>query len=128
MPKNRPENKIQQRKVVNYRDADFATYGLQGKPQDDISWHNISWSDEDNCGFFLVRFAPGGVSIPHEHLGSEEFIILEGELTDHDGYTYRQGDCVSLSKGSKHYSSSKTGAVVGVFVRGGFETISEAEL
>ena len=122
------ENTIGQRKVVNFRDAEFETYSLQGKPQEDISWHNISWSDETDCGFFLVRFAPGGVSIPHKHLGVEEFIILEGELTDHDGFIYRQGDCVSLSTGSRHWSSSKDGAVVGVFVRGGFETIPKADV
>ena len=122
------ENSIGQRKVVNYRDADFETYSLQGKPQEDISWHNISWSDETDSGFFLVKFAPGGVSIPHMHLGTEEFIILEGELTDHDGFVYRQGDCVSLSSGSKHWSSSKTGATVGVFIRGGFETLSKDDV
>ena len=116
------------RKVVNFRDAAYATYSLQGKPQEDISWHNISWSEADQSGFFLAKFEPGAVSIPHKHLGIEEFIILEGELTDHDGWVYRQGDCVSLSAGSKHYSSSKEGAIVGVFVRGGFETISEADL
>ena len=122
------ENSIAQRRVVNYREADFVTYGLQGEPQADISWHNISWSDTDNSGFFLAKFAPGAVSIPHRHLGWEEFIILEGELTDHDGHVYRQGDCVSLPRGSRHWSSSKTGAIVGVFIRGGFETISEAEV
>lgn len=116
------------RKVVNFRDAEYVTYGLQGNPQEDISWHNISWSDADESGFFLAKFLPGAVSIPHRHLGVEEFIILEGELTDHDGWVYRQGDCVSLSAGSRHYSSSKDGAIVGVFVRGGFETITEDDL
>ena len=91
-----------QRKVVNYKDAEFQVYSLQGKPQEDISWHDISWSDEKNSGFFLVKFEPGGVSIPHEHLGYEEFVILEGELVDHDGWVYRAGDCVSLTAGSRH--------------------------
>ena len=75
-----------QRKVVNFREAEFTTYNLQGKPQEDISWHNISWSDTDDTGFFLVKFEPGGVSIPHQHLGFEEFIILEGEIKDHDNF------------------------------------------
>jgi len=116
------------RKVVNFKEANFETYSLQGKPQADLSWHNISWSDEDNSGFFLIKFEPGGVSIPHEHLGYEEFVILEGELSDHDGWIYRTGDCVSLSKGSRHFSTSKTGAIVAVFVRGGFITIDADEL
>lgn len=116
------------RAVVNIHDVEFQTYSLQGKPQKDISWHNISWSDEDNSGFFLIKFAPGGVSIPHEHLGFEEFVIIEGELIDHDGWVYRAGDCVSLTKGSQHYTHSNTGAKVAVFVRGGFRTLDESEL
>ncbi len=116
------------RKVVNYKEADFETYSLQGKPQADLSWHNISWSDKDDSGFFLIKFDSGGVSLPHEHLGTEEFVILEGEIVDHDGWVYRPGDCVSLAKGSRHFSSSDTGAIVAVFVRGGFATIGADEL
>ncbi len=123
-----PEARKLRRKVVNYKDADFETYSLQGKPQADLSWHNISWSDEDDSGFFLIKFDPGGVSLPHEHLGTEEFVILEGEIMDHDGWVYRPGDCVSLAKGSRHFSSSNTGAIVAVFVRGGFTTIGADEL
>jgi hypothetical protein len=35
------ERKVR-RKVVNFKEADFETYSLQGKPQADLSWHNIS--------------------------------------------------------------------------------------
>jgi len=114
-----------ERTVVNYKNADFKAYSLQGETQNDISWCNISWSDEDASGFFLAKFEPGGVSIPHEHLGCEEFVILEGELVDHDGWVYRVGDCVSLKAGSQHYSRSDTGATVAVFVRGGFKTLED---
>ena len=117
-----------QRTVVNFKEADFQVYSLQGKPQEDISWHNITWSDKESSGFFLVKFEPGGVSIPHEHLGYEEFVILEGELVDHDGWVYRTGDCVSLSAGTRHYSRSDRGAIVAVFIRGGFKTLNEGEL
>ncbi len=127
-PSNMSAARKVRRKVVNFKEANFETYSLQGKPQADLSWHNISWSDEDDSGFFLIKFDPGGVSIPHEHLGYEEFVILEGELSDHDGWIYRPGDCVSLSKGSRHFSTSKTGAIVAVFVRGGFTTIDADEL
>lgn len=46
------------RKVVNFRDANFVTYSLQGKPKGDFSWHNICWSDADDTGFFLIKFEP----------------------------------------------------------------------
>ncbi len=116
------------RRVVNALTADYQPYGLQGTEQSDISWHNISWSEETQSGFFLVRFKPGGVSIPHEHLGSEEFVILEGELEDADGRVYRVGDCVSLQAGSRHSSHSPGGCTVAVFVRGGFRTLAESEV
>jgi quercetin dioxygenase-like cupin family protein len=119
---------MMKRSVVNYKNADFKMYGLQGTLQEDISWHNISWSDEDASGFFLAKFEPGGVSIPHEHLGYEEFVILEGELVDHDGWVYHTGDCVSLKAGSRHYTKSDTGAIVAVFVRGGFKTLEDGVL
>lgn len=116
------------RTVVNYRDAPFETYHLQGEPQDDVQWCNISWEDETGDGFFLIRFSPGAVSIPHEHLGYEEFVLLEGDLTDQDGWRYKPGDCVSLPSGSRHYTKSEEGATVAVFIRGGFRTLPEGTI
>jgi quercetin dioxygenase-like cupin family protein len=116
-----------ERTKVNWREAAFSTYSLQGKPQADLSWHNLSWDDATSSGFFLIRFAPGGVSIPHEHLAHEEFVVLEGELEDHDGTVYRAGDCVSLAPGTRHFTRSKHGAVSAVFIRGGFRTLDQGE-
>ena len=115
------------RKRVNFRTAAFETYSLQGKPQDDIAWHNVSYDETTGEGFFLVRIRPGGRSIPHEHLGYEEFVVLEGEIEDCDGTVYRSGDCVSLVKGSRHVSTSANGATVAVFIRGGFRTLDPRE-
>ncbi len=122
-----PSKSKPQRTKVNWKEAAFSTYSLQGKPQEDLTWHNISWDNATDTGFFLIRFAPGGVSIPHEHLAYEEFVVLEGELEDHDGTVYRAGDCVSLTPGSKHFTHSKHGAVSAVFVRGGFRTLGKGE-
>ncbi len=115
------------RQVVNALTADYRPYGLQGSEQSDILWHNISWSEETQSGFFLVRFKPGGVSIPHEHRGHEEFVILEGSLEDCDGRVYGVGDCISLQAGSRHSSRSAEGCTVAVFVRGGFRTLEQGE-
>ncbi len=116
------------RTLVNAFTTDYQPYGLQGEEQSDISWHNISWNEESQSGFFLVKFRPGGSSIPHEHLGYEEFVILEGDLVDSDGAKYVTGDCVSLESGSRHYSTSEIGATIAVFIRGGFRTIDHADL
>jgi len=115
------------RNVVNFKDADFKTYGLQGAEQSDLSWCNISYDEKTGNGAFIIKFDPGGVSIEHEHLGFEEFVLLEGDLTDHDGYRYNVGDVVSLPSGSRHRTVSENGAIVAVFVRDGFRTLSSGE-
>lgn len=115
------------RRIVNFRSASFATYSLQGRPQRDLAWSNISYDERTGQGFFLIRFAPGGRSVPHEHLDYEEFVVLEGEITDSDGHVYRSGDCVSLPPGSRHCSVSEAGCIAAVFVRGGFRTLDADE-
>ncbi len=50
--------------------------------------------------------------------GPEEFFILEGDLTDPDGYTYKKGDFVHLSSGSLHYSTTSSGCTTVVTHRG----------
>ena len=61
---------------------------------------------------------PKARSNPHEHEGPEEFFILEGDLVDHDGYIYKEGDFVSLNGGSRHYSHSPSGCTIVVTHRG----------
>lgn len=122
-----PPNAGSQRRIVNFRSATFDTYSLQGRPQPDLTWSNISYDERTGQGFFLIRFAPGGRSIPHEHLDYEEFVVLEGEIADSDGGIYRPGDCVSLPPGSRHFSVSAEGCITAVFVRGGFRTLDEDE-
>lgn len=115
------------RQVINWQDADFTGYSLQGELQKDISWCNISYDSRSGTGFFLVRFEPGAVSIAHEHLGFEEFVVLSGELVEFDGTVYGPGACVSLAPGTRHFTRSPQGATVAVFVRGGFRTLPEQE-
>ena len=61
---------------------------------------------------------PNAKSLPHEHTGFEEFLILDGHLIDHDGKTFKKGDFVSFEPGSKHSSYTKNGCLVLVFMRG----------
>ena len=114
------------RKIVNIHNVSWETYAEQGQPQSDCSWHNISY-DENGHGVFLFRFEPGASSIAHEHLGWEEFLVLDGEIEECDGTVYKSGDFVSLRPGSKHSSSSKNGATALAFIRGGFRTLEDGE-
>ena len=66
----------------------------------------------------LNTTAPNTKSKAHEHTGPEEFFILEGDLTDSDGYIYKKGDFVQLSSGSSHYSTTKNGCISVVTHRG----------
>jgi len=69
-------------------------------------------------GFHVYRMEPGTVTDPHEHNGHEQFLVLEGELTDHDGTVYRQGDLVWLRDGSCHFSHSERGCLLAVHIAG----------
>ena len=62
-----------------------------------------------------MRLAPGARTIAHAHPGYEDFLILEGELTDSDGRVLGRGDFVSYPPGSRHHSSTATGCVIAVF-------------
>ena len=44
--------------------------------------------------------------------------MMDGELTDPDGKIFKKGDFVTFEPGSKHYSFSKNGCLVLVFMRG----------
>ncbi len=107
------------RTVVNVRTAKLVPYGLQGKKQTDLTWHNVSYDEKTGQGVFLIRLAPGAISIPHEHIGFEEFFMIEGSIIDSDGAVYKAGDFVSLKPGSKHFSYAPHGAYALVILRGG---------
>ena len=68
-------------------------------------------------GFHIYRMEPGAASQPHEHTCHEQFLVLEGEVIDHDGYVYKPGDFVLLKEGTQHNSRTETGATLAVFVR-----------
>ncbi|MEM1297919.1 MAG: cupin domain-containing protein [Pseudomonadota bacterium] len=69
-------------------------------------------------GFHVYRMAPGDVTVAHRHAGDEEFFVIEGDLTDHDGYEYGPGDLVWLRDGTEHNSSTKNGCVLVVYLPG----------
>ena len=67
-------------------------------------------------GFHIYKVEPGGFSMPHEHTGSEQFLLIDGDLSDNDGTNYKPGDFVLLKKGTQHNSFTKNGCLLAVHI------------
>lgn len=102
------------RRVITTGDA-FLPYDLEGPLQPEISWLPVSYDKATGQGCYLMRMQPGAVTIPHQHPGMEEILILEGELIDSDGRVLRRGDFVSYEAGTRHNSWTETGCLAAVF-------------
>ena len=106
----------QDRRVVNIREAKFTPWQSADSPG--TSYLQLDTSRPPGVGFYVYRMPPGTRSDPHEHGGTEEFLILEGTLVDHDGTVYREGDLVWLAPGTRHSSHTETGCLIAVFAEG----------
>ncbi len=102
-----------ERKVVNIRDE--SAYTPTGDGEEGTSYIQLNPHAEKFVGFYIYRMSPGSHSMPHVHPGAEEFLVMEGELTDNDGTTYRTGDVVYLAGGTEHNSVSEKGCIVAVY-------------
>ncbi len=106
------------RTVVNIHTAEYRHWaGEDGSELTDQGYLQLDDSFPPGSGFYIYKMEPGAVTTPHEHTCRENFLVLEGELVDNDGYVYRAGDLVMLDDGTQHSSSSPTGCVLAVFVR-----------
>ena len=107
------------RKITNLDDIEFIPFDNYGTVVPGMSWHKISYSKKNNGqGTYVLKMEPGAKSLPHEHMGFEEFLMLDGELTDPDGKIFKKGDFISFEPGSKHSSHTINGCLVLVFMRG----------
>jgi anti-sigma factor ChrR (cupin superfamily) len=59
----------------------------------------------------FIRYAPGTRVKPHQHLGYEHIIVLEGEQSD-DEHSYTQGCLAIQPPTSQHEIKSVSGCVV----------------
>ena len=107
------------RSLIRTPDAKFQTYYRYGKTLPGVEWLPLSGGAEADKEVYLIRFGPGSRSHPHIHHGSEEFLVLDGELTDHDGMVFQTGDFVRFEPGSEHWSFSEKGCTLLVILAGG---------
>ncbi len=96
----------------------FRPYDRYGRRIEGLSWLPLRYDAEAGTGSFLIRFAPGAASLPHEHGGVEEIVVLDGYLIDADGRRFEPGDVVSFAPGSRHHSMAPEGCTLAVFLRG----------
>ena len=116
------------RQLISTDPDAFRPYDRYGDPVAGMSWIPLSGellNGEFEC--FLLRMDAGAQSKPHQHMGFEEFLVMEGELIDCDGKVYRTGDFVRLLPGSKHSSHSPHGCSMLVILRGNNRALSEDE-
>jgi len=100
------------RLVINIYDTPYTPYDLEGPIQEDMQLLNISYSQDTGRGWYVIRMAPGAATIPHTHESREEYLILEGDLTESDGTVLKAGDFVSYAPGTHHNSRTETGCLL----------------
>ena len=116
------------RTVANVGSIEWIRLEQPGLPDDRVWWHNISYDEAAGFGSYFYKMSPGARSNPHQHLGPEEFFVLEGDLVDCDGHVYEEGDFVSLDAGSKHDSVSPSGCTLLVTHRGVVRNVKKGDL
>tara|TARA_B110000305_G_scaffold147333_1_gene163564 strand:+ start:176 stop:523 length:348 start_codon:yes stop_codon:yes gene_type:complete len=110
---------MNKRKITNPYNLEFIPFDNYGVTVPGMSWHKISYNKENGGqGTYVLKMEPGAKSLPHEHTGFEEFLMLDGELIDPDGRIFKKNDFVSFEPGSKHSSHTIKGCLVLVFMRG----------
>ena len=106
------------RKITNISKLKFKPFNRYGAVIPGMSWHKISFNKKNSYGTYISKLEPGTKTIPHVHLGFEEFLILKGELIDSDGTVFKKGDFITFTPRSKHYSYTKKGCLILTFMRG----------
>ncbi len=116
------------RRVIATGETAFKSYDRYGEAIPGLTWLPLSPDSEtEGTGCYLLRFAPGARSLPHEHSAIEEFMVLEGVLEDSDGRLLEAGDFVSYAAGSRHASTSPNGCLLLVFLRRGNRLLPGAD-
>lgn len=101
------------RRVANIHTARFEPYFSDGVEDGEVL--QLNTDKPLGTGFHVYRMPPGMTTQAHSHVGAEEFLIIEGDLIDHDGTEYGPGDLVWLRDGTSHNSRTVNGCTIAVY-------------
>jgi anti-sigma factor ChrR (cupin superfamily) len=101
------------RRVANIHTSTYTPIETDGVPDGEVL--QLNDANPPGAGFYIYRMAPGTTTVAHRHKGDEEFLIIEGDLTDNDGKEYGPGDLVWLKDGTEHNSTTREGALIAVY-------------
>ena len=116
---------MDKRKITKLDDLNFEPFNKYGEIIKGWHWHKISFDKDTNFGTYISKLEPGTKTIPHIHKGYEEFLILDGELTDSDGTVFKKGDFVTFEPNSSHSSFTEKGCLILTFMRGQNDQIKD---
>ena len=109
---------MSKRKITNFYNVKFEPFDNYGSVVPGMSWHKISYNKKNGGqGTYVLKMDPGTKTLTHQHTGYEEFLMLDGELIDHDNKILKKGDFVTFEPGSTHSSYTKNGCLLLVFMR-----------
>lgn len=105
-----------ERLIINLDEIEFEPY-VNSRGEEDGLAFQLDRSKPLGTGFHIYKMEPGYTTIPHQHCGNEEYLILSGDLTDNDGTVYREGDLVLMKDGTEHCSHTENGCVIVVHLQ-----------
>jgi len=108
-------------------EAELVPYDRYGQAVEGLYWRPINYDPEQGAGSFLMSIAAGAWTPRHEHLQTEEIVVLEGDFIDSDGTRFGPGDLITYQPGTRHSSTSSTGCRILVHVRAYGRPLSVSE-
>ncbi len=103
------------RVIANIHESEYEPF-INENGDTDGSVLQLNREHKPGVGFHVYKMEPGTTTIPHEHIGHEEFLLLSGDITDNDGTEYRVGDLVFMRSGTEHCSTTKNGCLLAVYI------------
>ena len=77
---------MSKRKITDTLNLKFEPFDRYGSVIPGMSWHKISFDKENGYGTYISKLEPGTKTIPHTHLGFEEFLGVSTRIVVRNHY------------------------------------------